>query len=106
MKSWFPAFQREATTQPLLGLEDAVDATYSFLRMIYSEESAYMMSVFGTDTHTNGADGGWKSFNYYDNGLNAGAAILRSSGPFFIKVSTRPMLFCTLRYSHGLGEDY
>ncbi len=58
------------------GLEDAVDATYSFLREIHSDERAYMMSVFGTDTHTNGADGGWKSFNYYDNGLNASAGIL------------------------------
>ncbi|HTE31969.1 MAG TPA: RagB/SusD family nutrient uptake outer membrane protein [Chryseolinea sp.] len=59
------------------GFDDAVDATYSFLREIYSEERAYSLSVFGTDTHTNGADGGWKSFNYYDNGLNAGADILR-----------------------------
>ncbi|MEJ7646440.1 MAG: RagB/SusD family nutrient uptake outer membrane protein [Chryseolinea sp.] len=58
------------------GFEDAVDATYSFLRNIYSDERAYMLTVFGTDTHTNGADGNWKSFNYYDNGLNAGAAIL------------------------------
>lgn len=58
------------------GLEDAVDATYSFLREIHSEERAYSVTVFGTDTHTNGADGGWKSFNYYDNGLNSGAAIL------------------------------
>ena len=58
------------------GLEDAVDATYSFLREIYSNERAYTLSIFGTDTHTNGADGGWKSFNYYDNNLNSGAGIL------------------------------
>jgi hypothetical protein len=58
------------------GLEDAVDATYSILRDISSEERAYMLSIFGTDTHTNGADGGWKSFNYYDNNLSAGAGIL------------------------------
>ena len=64
------------------GLEDAVDATYSFLREIYSNERAYMMSVFGTDTHTNGADGGWKSFNYYDNGLNASAGILLEQWTF------------------------
>jgi hypothetical protein len=64
------------------GLEDAVDATYSFLRSIYSEERAYMLSVFGTDTHTNGADGGWKSFNYYDNGLNAAAGILLEQWTF------------------------
>jgi starch-binding outer membrane protein, SusD/RagB family len=64
------------------GMEDAVDATYSFLREIYSQERAYMMSVFGTDTHTNGADGGWKSFNFYDNGLNAAAGILLEQWTF------------------------
>ena len=64
------------------GFEDAVDATYSFLRMIHSEERAYMLSIFGTDTHTNGADGGWKSFNYYDNGLNASPAILLEQWTF------------------------
>ena len=64
------------------GLEDAVDATYSFLREIFSEERAYSMSIFGTDTHTNGADGGWKSFNYYDNNLNSGADILLQQWTF------------------------
>jgi starch-binding outer membrane protein, SusD/RagB family len=58
------------------GLEDAVDATYSFLREIHSNERAYMLTVFGTDTHTNGADGGYKSFNFYDNGLNPTVNIL------------------------------
>jgi hypothetical protein len=64
------------------GMEDAVDATYSFLREIYSQERAYMMSVFGTDTHTNGADGGWKGFNVYDNTLNSSAAILLEQWTF------------------------
>ena len=64
------------------GLEDAVDATYTFLREIYSEERAYMLSIFGTDTHTNGADGGWKSFNYYDNGLNASTQVLLDQWTF------------------------
>jgi starch-binding outer membrane protein, SusD/RagB family len=64
------------------GMEDAVDATYSFLREIYSNERAYTLTVFGTDTHTNGADGGWKSFNYYDNNLNSGAGILAEQWGF------------------------
>lgn len=64
------------------GLEDAVDAAYSFLREIYSNERAYMLSIFGTDTHTNGADGGWKSFNYYDNNLNSAAGILLEQWTF------------------------
>jgi starch-binding outer membrane protein, SusD/RagB family len=64
------------------GLEDGVDAAYSFLREIYSNERAYSLTVFGTDTHTNGADGGYKSFNYYDNGLNPGVDILLQSWTF------------------------
>ena len=32
------------------GLEDAADATYFFLREIYSKERAYTLTVFGTDT--------------------------------------------------------
>ncbi|HEX5172137.1 MAG TPA: RagB/SusD family nutrient uptake outer membrane protein [Cyclobacteriaceae bacterium] len=67
------------------GLEDAVDATYSFLREIFSNERAYMLSIFGTDTHTNGADGGWKSFNFYDNGLNPSAGILGEQWTFLYK---------------------
>jgi hypothetical protein len=61
------------------GMDDAVDATYTFLREINSDERAYSLSIFGTDTHSNGADGGWKSFNYYDNALNSGAQILLES---------------------------
>ncbi|MBA4054076.1 MAG: RagB/SusD family nutrient uptake outer membrane protein [Marivirga sp.] len=59
-----------------VGLEDGVDATYAFLREIHSNERAYTLSIFGTDTHTNGADGGYKGFNFYDNTLNSGIDIL------------------------------
>jgi hypothetical protein len=64
------------------GLEDAVDATYTFLREISSEERAYMLSIFGTDTHTHGADGGHKSFNFYDNGLNSASQVLLDQWTF------------------------
>ena len=64
------------------GLEDAVDATYSYLREIHSNERAYMLTIFGTDTHTNGADGGYKSFNFYDNGLNSAVDILLQQWSF------------------------
>jgi hypothetical protein len=64
------------------GMEDAADAAYSFLREIHSQERAYMLSIFGTDTHTNGADGGWKGFNVYDNTLNSSAAILLEQWTF------------------------
>ena len=41
-----------------------------------------MLTVFGTDTHTNGADGGYKSFNFYDNGLNSAVDILLQQWSF------------------------
>jgi len=64
------------------GLEDAVDATYSFLREIHSNERAYTLSIFGTDTHTHGADGGFKGFNFYDNTLNSAVSILLEQWTF------------------------
>ena len=56
------------------GLEDAVDAAYSSLKYIHSNERAHSLTVFGTDTYTNGADGGHKSFNFYDAGLNSASS--------------------------------
>lgn len=53
------------------GLEDAVEAAYHWLKWVHSNERAHSLTIFGTDTYTNGADGGHKSFNYYDNGLNS-----------------------------------
>ena len=58
------------------GLEDAVDATYQYLKYVYSNERAFTLSIFGTDTYTNGADGNFKGFNYYDNTLNSSQSIL------------------------------
>lgn len=51
--------------------EDAVEATYSYMKWAYSNERAYSLTIFGTDTYTNGADGNHKGFNTYDNTLNS-----------------------------------
>lgn len=59
------------------GIEDAVDATYSFMKYIWTNERSFTLTTFGTDVHTNGADGGYKSFNYYDNGLASNVDILQ-----------------------------
>lgn len=59
------------------GIEDGIEGAYSFLKYIYTNERSFSVTTFGTDTHTNGADGGYKSFNYYDNGLNSGIDILQ-----------------------------
>jgi hypothetical protein len=59
------------------GMEDAVDATYYYLKLVYTNERAHSLTVFGTDTYTNGADGGFKNFNYYDKGLRSDVSILQ-----------------------------
>lgn len=59
------------------GFEDAVDGAYSYLKYVYSNERAYTLTVFGTDTYTNGADGSHKGFNWYDATLRADNGVLR-----------------------------
>lgn len=56
------------TTQS--GFEDAVRATYWWMKPFFGPERGFTMSVFGTDTYTNGADGGHKTLNFYDGALN------------------------------------
>ena len=52
------------------GFEDAVKATYWWTKPFFGPERGFTMSVFGTDTYTEGADGGHKTFNRYDGALN------------------------------------
>jgi hypothetical protein len=88
------------------GLEDGVDAAYFFLREIYSNERAYSITVFGTDTHTNGADGGWKSFNYYDNGLNPSAGILLETWQFLYEgINQTNAVISRSETVEGLSEE-
>ncbi|WP_162053485.1 RagB/SusD family nutrient uptake outer membrane protein [Pontibacter pamirensis] len=47
------------------GIDDAVNAAYSSLRTWYGTERGNNFTIFGTDTYTNGADGGWKFMNTY-----------------------------------------
>jgi hypothetical protein len=47
------------------GLDDAVNAAYSSMRSWYGTERGNNLTIFGTDTYTNGADGSWKFMNTY-----------------------------------------
>jgi hypothetical protein len=49
------------------------------MKWIYSNERAYTLTVFGTDTYTNGADGNHKGFNTYDNTLNSANTVMTES---------------------------
>ena len=61
------------------GLQDAVKATYSLLKPFYGQEIGFTMTVFGTDTYNNGADGSHKFFNFYDTDLNSAAEMARDA---------------------------
>ncbi len=58
------------------GFTDAVSAAYSTMRTWYGTERGMTMTVFGTDTYTNGADGSWKFFNQYTSQLDPRAGFL------------------------------
>lgn len=49
------------------GLDDAVSAAYSSMRIWYGTERGNNFTEFGTDIYTNGADGSWKFMNTYTN---------------------------------------
>lgn len=61
------------------GFEDAVKATYSWSKPFFGPERGFTMSVFGTDTYTNGADGSHKTINRYDGGLNPTQRFVRDT---------------------------
>lgn len=47
------------------GLNDATSAAYSTMRSWYGTERGMNLTIFGTDSYTNGADGSWKFMNTY-----------------------------------------
>ncbi len=49
------------------GIDDAVNAAYSSMRVWYGTERGANFTEFGTDIYTNGADGAWKFMNTYTN---------------------------------------
>ena len=53
------------------GFEDAVKGAYSSLRNFYATERGMSLTVFGTDTYTNGSDGAFKYLNQYTPALDA-----------------------------------
>ena len=61
------------------GLEDAVDAAYAWLKGFYGPERGFTMTTFGTDIYTNGADGGHKRVNFYDQSFNATESYVNQS---------------------------
>lgn len=59
------------------GFQSAVIGSYTGLRSFYSTERGMTVSVFGTDTYTNGSDGDFKFVNQYTSQLDPRYAHLR-----------------------------
>lgn len=71
------------------GFEDATKAAYSSLRNFYATERGMSLSVFGTDTYTNGSDGSFKFVNQYTPQLDARTSIiLEIWNEFYIAINT------------------
>ncbi|HMJ67626.1 MAG TPA: RagB/SusD family nutrient uptake outer membrane protein [Cyclobacteriaceae bacterium] len=58
-----------------VGFNDAVNGVYSYLRIFIENESVPHMTTMGTDLWSNGFDGGYKAFNYYDANLNSRTSV-------------------------------
>ncbi|WP_431129377.1 RagB/SusD family nutrient uptake outer membrane protein [Flagellimonas flava] len=68
------------------GIHFGLNATYAAFTSLMgndnggdSRENGWTLLTLGTDTYTNGSDGGNKSFNRYDTDLNASAGILQAA---------------------------
>ncbi len=59
------------------GFEDAVKASYEPLRTFYGTQRGFTLTVFGTDTYTKGADGGYKFINDYTPNFNSQVDYIR-----------------------------
>jgi len=61
------------------GFKDAISATYWWNKPFFGPERGFSMSVFGTDLHTEGADGSHKTLNRYDGSLNPQQGFVRDT---------------------------
>jgi hypothetical protein len=59
------------------GFNDGARAAYATLRSWYGTERGSNLTIFGTDTYTNGSDGSWKFMNQYTAQFDPRTAILQ-----------------------------
>jgi hypothetical protein len=59
------------------GFNDGVRAAYAALRSWYGTERGNNLTIFGTDTYTNGSDGSWKFMNQYTAQFDPRTAIVQ-----------------------------
>ena len=88
------------------GLEDAVKATYSELKPFFGPERGFTMMSFGTDVHTNGADGSHKAINRYDGGLSPTQSFIRDTfRDFYRGVNQANAVINRAEQIEGIDQD-
>lgn len=89
------------------GFQDAVKASYSFLRVYYGfNENGATVSVFGTDTFTNGFDGSKKYLNFYNSNLNPRNATTRDLwGDLYVAINACNAVTSRAPDVTGLDEE-
>ncbi|MEJ7827249.1 MAG: RagB/SusD family nutrient uptake outer membrane protein [Segetibacter sp.] len=87
------------------GFEDLVKGSYSSLKNFYGQERGMSLTVFGTDTYTMGADGGFKFVNQYTPELDGRLSILREIwNEAYIAINTCNIAIDTAASVKGLSE--
>ena len=88
------------------GLEDAVKATYAETKNFFGPERGWTMTSFGTDVHTNGADGSHKAINRYDAGLSSTQGFVRDTWrDFYRGVNQANAVLNRAEQLEGLDEE-
>ena len=68
------------TTQ---GWQEGVNGVYGTLKNVFTgiEDNGIIpqITIFGTDTYTNGFDGGFKMMNFYNSDLNPRTSVIRTN---------------------------
>lgn len=88
------------------GVEDAIDASYSFLQRFYAQEIQMTMTELGTDLWVKGADGSFKHFNDYDSGLNPTTSPVEDLwNDSYLAINTINTVLARLPEVEGISEE-
>lgn len=88
------------------GFEDALKGAYSSLRSFYASERGMSLTVFGTDTYTNGADGELKFVNQYTSQFDSRTVILNDVwNEFYKAINAANAVIDRANQIQGLDEN-
>ncbi|WP_428664323.1 RagB/SusD family nutrient uptake outer membrane protein [Runella sp.] len=105
---------RTQATDPYLttaaGFQEAVNAAYASLKTVFCaiEDNGIIpiITVFGTDTFTNGFDGGFKMMNFYNSDLNPRTnAVTFNWNNLYTSINTCNAVVSRAPQVTGLAED-